>query len=151
MTTKRLLIIIAVLAVILVGLATYTSALLLSRTGQASVSTVTPTPSNAPITVPTTKTNKTRKFIGTIQSLGNQTFTLTPTKGKKTITVNVDDQTTYTNTTANGSAASFSNLKVGQMVEVKGHSDPQDSTVIQAVSIIINPPTTKPTPTPTSG
>ena len=151
MTTKRLLITVAVLTVILVGLVIYTFAILLPRAGQTSVTNVTPTPSNTPGAVATTKTNKTRKFIGTIQSLGNQTFTLTPTKGKKTITVNVDDQTKYTNTAANGSTASFSDLKVGQMVEVKGHPDPQDPTVVQAVSIIINPPTAKPTATATAG
>jgi hypothetical protein len=82
----------------------------------------------------TTKTARGRKFVGTIQSLGNQTFVITLSRGSKTVTVNVDASTKYA--TSNG-VASFTDLKVGQMVQVKGHVDPLNPTTVLAVSILV--------------
>src|SRR5947208_11304826 len=139
MTIKRLLIIIGVLFVILVGVSIYTFAILLgqtqanqaSATPQTSLTSATLTPA---VTVTTTKTARGRKFVGTIQSLGNQTFVITLSRGNKSVTVNVDASTTFA--TSNG-AANFNDLKVGQMVQVKGHVDPLNSSTVLAVSILV--------------
>ena len=139
MTIKRLLIIIGVLFVILVGVSIYTFAVLLGPTpassSQSSLTNATLTPA---VTVTAVRTIKGRKFVGTIQSLGNQTFVITLTKGNKTVTVNVDASTKYTssNSATNG-ATSFGDLKVGQMVQVKGRVDPQDQTTVLAVSVLV--------------
>ena len=139
MSIKRLLIIIGVLFVILVGVCIYTFAILLpqtqanqaSPTSRTSLTSATLTPA---VTMTTTKTARGRKFLGTIQSLGNQTFVITLSRGSKTVTVNVDASTKFA--TSNG-VASFNDLKVGQMVQVKGHVDPQDPTSVLAVSILV--------------
>lgn len=137
MTRNRLLIIIGVLGIILVGLVVYTFAILLPNNNAPSVASITPTPVTTPTT---TKTAKTRKVVGTIQSLSAQTLLVAPTHGKKTFTVNVDESTKYTTPAGPGS---FSDLKVGQSVEVKGQVDAQDATVILAKSITVTPPTGK--------
>jgi len=139
MTIKRLLIIIGVLFVILVGVSIYTFAILLgqtqanqaSPTPQTSLASATLTPA---VTMTTTRTARGRKFVGTIQSLGNQTFVITLSRGNKTVTVNVDASTTFA--TSNG-AANFNDLKVGQMVQVKGHVDPLNPSTVLAVSILV--------------
>src|SRR5947208_16831550 len=136
MTMKRLLIIIGVLFVILVGVSIYTFAILLGQTqanqaSQTSLRSATLTPA---VTMTTTRTAKGRKFVGTIQSLGNQTFVITLSRGNKSVTVNVDASTTFA--TSNG-AANFNDLKVGQMVQVKGHVDPLNSSTVLAVSILV--------------
>src|SRR5947209_6101022 len=133
MTRNRLLIIVGVLVVILIGVSVYTFAILLPNVGQAAVSSVTPTPTG---TVATTRTAKARKITGTIQSLGASSMVILLHSGK-TVTVNVDGTTKYNS--SNGSAT-FSDLKVGQTVEVKGHADPNDSTAVLALSIVIKPP-----------
>jgi hypothetical protein len=140
MTIKRLLIIIGVLFVILVGVSIYTFAVLLgptqaSPTSQSSLTNATLAPA---VTVTVTRTTKGRKFVGTIQSLGNQTFVITLSKGNKTVTVNVDASTKYTSSSgATNGTMSFGDLKVGQMVQVKGRVDPQDPTTVLAVSILV--------------
>ena len=139
MTIKRLLIIIGVLFVILVGVSIYTFAILL---GQTQANQTSPTPQTSftsgtltpAVTMTTTRTAKGRKFVGTIQSLGNQTFVITLSRGNKSVTVNVDASTTFA--TSNG-AANFSDLKVGQMVQVKGRVDPLNSSTVLAVSIVV--------------
>ena len=136
MTIKRLLIISGVLFVILVGLAIYTLAILIPQT-QANEASATPqtnatlTPA---VTATTTRTARGRKFVGTIQSLGNQTFVIVLSRGRKTVTVNVDAGTTYA--TSSG-PATFNDLKVGQMVQVKGRVNPADPTSVLAVSILV--------------
>ena len=137
MTIKRLLIISGVLFVILVGLGIYTLAILIPQT-QANEASATPqtnatlTPA---VTATTTRTARGRKFVGTIQSLGNQAFVIALlSRGRKTVTVNVDAGTTYA--TSSG-PATFNDLKVGQMVQVKGHVNPADPTSVLAVSILV--------------
>ena len=135
MTIKRLSLIAGVLFVILVGISVYTFAILLPNTSQAasSQSSLSGTPTPA-VTVTTTRASKGRKYIGTIQTLGNQTFVMVLSRGKKTLTVNVDANTTYT--TSNGTTT-FSGLQVGEMVQVRGRVDPQNSTAVIAVSILV--------------
>src|SRR5947209_18500908 len=133
MTIKRLLIILGILFIILLGVSVYTFAVLLPDATQTSLSTLTPTPVVIP---PATKIASVRRVIGTIQSIGNQTFVVALTHGGKTVTVTVtvNDKTNYTTP---GGAATFSDLRVGEMVEVRGRSDSLDSTAILAASIIV--------------
>jgi hypothetical protein len=128
------LIVIGALLIILVGVSVYSFALLFPHVGQTSLSTLTATPSGT-VSV---KTDKARRVVGTIQSLGNQTLVVMSTQGSiSPITVNVDTQTTFTSLTG---PATFNDLKVGQTVEVRGHPDPQDPIVLLATNIVINPP-----------
>src|SRR5438270_8304779 len=109
--SKRLLIIIGVVSVIVLALAGFGLAFALApHSGQASTSSGTSTPT-------TTASTKTRNVTGVILTLGNQSFDMKVGKGKKTMTVNVSAQTKIT--TAQG-AGTFSDLQVGQTVQVKG-------------------------------
>ena len=130
MTIKRLLIIIGILLILLVGVSVYALAVLLPDTSQSSQSTFSTTPTQAAPTI----ISSAQGFIGTIQSLGNQTFVITLANQKKTITVNVNNKTKYT--MQNGSVT-FHDLKVGELVEVRGHPDSMDVTTMLAVSIIV--------------
>ena len=133
MTRNRLLIMIGALLIILVGVSVYTFALLFPHAGQTSLSTLTATPSGT-VSV---KTDNARRVVGTIQSLGNQTFVVMPIQGsQKPMTIHVDGQTIFTSSTG---SAFFSDLKVGQTVLVRGRPDPQNPTVLLATSIVINP------------
>ena len=128
--SKRLLIIIGVVAVLVLGLAGFALALALApHSGQASTSNATTTPT-------TTTSAKTRSVTGVIQTLGNSSFVIRVGKGKRTMTVNVSAQTKIS--TVQG-AGSFSDLQVGEMVQVKGSVNTQAKT-IDAVSIIAEPP-----------
>ena len=127
---KRLLIIIGIVSVIVLGLAGFGLALALApHSGQASTSNVTSTPT-------TTTSTKTRSVTGVIQSLGNQSFVIKVGKGKRTMTVNVSAQTKIT--TVQG-AGTFSDLQVGETVQVKGYVNTQTKT-IDAVSVLAEPP-----------
>src|SRR5947209_12814492 len=132
MTIKRLLIILGILFIILLGVSVYTIAVLLPNATQTSLSTLTPTPVEIP---PATKIASVRRVIGTIQSIGNQTFVVALADGEKPVTVNVNDKTNYITP---GRTATFSALRVGEMVEVRGRSDSMDSTTMLAASIIVN-------------
>jgi len=130
MTIKRLLIIIGILLILLVGVSVYTLAVLLSDTSQSSQSTFSTTPTQAAPTI----ISSAQGFIGTIQSLGNQTFVIALANQKKTITVNVNDKAKYTIQTG---SATFRDFKVGELVEVRGHPDSMNVTTMLAVSIIV--------------
>lgn len=130
MTIKRLLIIIGIILILLIGVATYTLAILLPNAAQTSLSTLTPTPFG---TV-TTQISSVYRVEGTIQSLGNQTFVMTLTQENKTVTISVNDKTTYT--TPNG-AATFNDLKVGEIVEVRSRTGALNTTTILAVRVIV--------------
>ena len=82
--SKRSIIIIGVLIVVLLGTAGFELALVISR-ANAGTASVTPTPTTAPTVVATTTTkNKkgNKKYTGVIQSLGTNSFVLME-KGKK--------------------------------------------------------------------
>src|SRR5260370_41503165 len=113
MTIKRLLIMIGVLLILLVGVSVYTLAVLLPNTSQTSQSTLSTTPTQAAPTI----ISSAQGVIGTIESLGNQTFVIALANQKKTITVNVNDKTKYTTPTA---SATLLNLRVGAWVDGRG-------------------------------
>ena len=129
MTRNRILMLAGVLLIILIGLSVYVFAILMPNAGQAGLTDLTPTPSATVVTQ-----TKLRRVIGTIQSLNGQSLVIALTRNKKTLTVNVTAQTRYA--IANGTA-SFSDLKVGQTVNVLGRSDLQDTSVIMATSIVV--------------
>jgi hypothetical protein len=129
MTFKRLLLILGISLILLIGISIYSFAILFPNTAQTSLSTPTITP------VPT-KISSVYRVEGTIQSLGNQTFVIALTHENKTVTVDVNDKTTYTTP---GGSATFSDLKVGELVEVRSHTDAFDTTTILAVRVIIKP------------
>ena len=129
--SKRLLIIIGVVSVIVLGLAGFGLALALApHSGQASTSSGTSTPTTA------TTSSKTRSVTGVIQSLGNQSFVIKVGKGKRMMTVSVSAQTKIT--TVQG-AGTFSDLQIGETVQVKGSVNTQSKT-IDAVSVLAEPP-----------
>ncbi len=127
MTIKRLLLILGVSLILLIGVSIYSFAILFPNTAQTSLSTPTITPVS-------TKISSVYRVEGTIQSLGNQTFVIALTHENKTVTVDVNDKTTYTTP---GGSATFSDLKVGELVEVRSHTDAFDTATILAVRVII--------------
>jgi hypothetical protein len=66
--------------------------------------------------------------------LGNQTLVISLSGRNKSLAVNVDGNTTYA--TSKG-AATFNDLKVGQVVQVKGRVDLQGPTTVLAASILV--------------
>lgn len=128
--SKRLLIIIGVVSVIVLGLVGFGLAFALApHSGQASTSSLTSTPT-------TTASTKSRSVTGVILSLGNQSFDMRVGKGKKTMTVNVSAQTKIS--TVQG-AGTFSDLQVGETVQVKGNVNTQNKS-IDAISVLALPP-----------
>lgn len=128
--SKRLLIIIGVVSVIVLALVGFGLAFALApHSGQASTSSGTSIPT-------TTASTKTRSVTGVILTLGNQSFDMKVGKGKKTMTVNVSAQTKIT--TVQG-AGTFSDLQVGQTVQVKGYVNTQTKS-IDAISVLALPP-----------
>jgi Domain of unknown function (DUF5666) len=130
MAIKRLLLILGVLLILLIGISIYSFAILLPNAAQTSLSTPTATPVQA---VPT-KISSVQRVVGTIQSIGNQTFVLALDHENKTVSVSVTAKTTYI--TPNGSAT-FSDLRVGELVEVRSNTDSLDTTTILAIRVII--------------
>src|SRR5579859_5460229 len=116
MRKKTLLIMIGVLAVILVGATGLILAFTFANPSQASTSSATPTAS-VTLAQGTATTKKVRKITGVIQSVSAQGFVLQATNGKKKTTVTVDSTTKYSSVAG---PISFSDLKVGETVEVRG-------------------------------
>lgn len=99
----------------------------------------TATPSTGTPAATGNQKNNAHGAVGVISSLNNQTIVLKAGHGKKTLNVTVSASTKYA--TLEGQA-SFSDLKVGQMVQVMGQVNPQDQSV-NALRVIIFPPVGK--------
>lgn len=131
MTGKRLYFMLGVLFIVLVGAFALIFAVLDPQAAQdAALAPLTPTPSG----VVSLHSSNVRRVTGTIQSLGNQSLVVALPHGNTTITVNVDALTTYTSVE---SSASFSALKVGQTIYVRGELDHHDPAQLLALSIVI--------------
>ncbi len=143
--SKRVLIIIGVVLVVLAGAISFTLAYAFSHTNQ--VSTVTDTPTALP-SVTSNKTGNGACIQGVIQSLGNQSFLVAENKGKRTVTVNVNNQTTYDRHGGQASL-SFTDLVVGDKVRVsvEGQCNKQETTVV-AQGVIVLTATGSPNSTP---
>jgi hypothetical protein len=112
---KHPLAVMSVLAIILVGAFLYALTIMYPHAIQASLTNQTPAPTG---TVIPTKTDPLRRMIGMIQSLGHRSLVITLIPDNKTLTVNVNDKTQYMSSTG---MTTFSALKVGQQVEVRGY------------------------------
>lgn len=115
MKKKHPLAVMSVLAIILVGAFLYALTIMYPHAIQASLTNQTPAPTG---TVIPTKTDPLRRMIGMIQSLGHRSLVITLIPDNKTLTVNVNDKTQYMSSTG---MTTFSALKVGQQVEVRGY------------------------------
>lgn len=135
MRKKTLLIMIGVLAVILVGAIGLILAFTFANPSQASTSSATPTAS-VTLAQGTATTKKVRKITGVIQSVSAQSFVLKSTTGKKTTTVTVDSTTKYSSVAG---PISFSDLKVGEAVEVRGTYDQASQTVLASRVTVVAP------------
>lgn len=151
--SKRVLIISGIAFMLALGVAGFLLAFALSQAHSASTSA---TASATPPLVASDTTGATGNTIphvtGTIQSLGNSSFVLSMNSGKRTVTVTVNNQTTYSKRKkVQSSFTSFSDLQVGErvQVDVQGTFSKQDSTVVAQKIILL--PTTLATPTPTNG
>ncbi|HJT57616.1 MAG TPA: hypothetical protein VJ761_14030 [Ktedonobacteraceae bacterium] len=139
----RSIILIGALIVVILGAAGFGLAFAVSHMG-AGTATVTPTPTTAPTVVTTTKTkkqNSNKKYTGVIQLINTNSFVMTEIgKKAKTLTVMVNDSTTYSST---GGKITFSALKAGEVVVVKGALSGQTLT---AVSVTVTYSGGTPTP-----
>lgn len=132
MKKKHPLAVMSVLAIILVGASLYALAIMYPHAIQASLTNQTPAPTG---TVIPTKTDPLRRMIGMIQSLGHRSLVITLIPDNKTLTVNVNDKTQYMSSTG---MTTFSALKVGQRVEVRGYVVNVSSVLtILAVGIVV--------------
>jgi hypothetical protein len=147
--SRRVLIIIGVATVVLVGAISFTLAFAFSHVNANQASTASDTPTVVP-PVTTQKTGNRACPLGVIQSLGNQSFVVSANQGKRTITVNVNDQTTYVERGSQASL-SFTNLTVGEKVRVtaQGPCGRQDATVL-AQTVTVLPAVGSPTPVASS-
>jgi len=136
--SRRLLIIIGVVVVVILAVGGFGVAYAVSQQNQTSTSnvTATTTPGTNPSSKNTAKSNTTRTVVGVIQSLNTQNFVITIERRKRTLNVTVSDTTKYA--TLEGQA-SFSDLKVGQTVQVNGPVDAQAKT-LTALRVVLLPP-----------
>jgi hypothetical protein len=135
-TTKQLFTILGVLVVFAAGIAVYAFAVMYPEAGRTSPSGLVPTatavetlsPARAPIT---------RKFSGTIRSLGQQTLVIALQHGRTTVTISIDRVTTYTSSSG---PITLTALKVGQLIEVNGRVESgQGALTVAALSITLLP------------
>lgn len=118
--------------IILVGASLYALAIMYPRATQTSLTNQTLAPIG---TIIPTKSDPLPWMTGMIQSLGHQALVITLLPDNKMLTVNVNDKTQYTSST---SRTTFSALKVGQQVEVRGYVVNVSSVLtILAVSIVV--------------
>jgi hypothetical protein len=151
--SRRMLIIIGVVGVIILGGLGFVFALLLSQ-ANASSTAATPTPTVV-ATIPNPTTANHVCASGVIQSVGAQSFVISATKAKKTVTITiaVNAQTIYRKNGVPG--FSFTGLAPGQHVRIiaQGICDPSASTITaQRVTVVVSAITPTPTisPSPTA-
>ncbi|HEU0000747.1 MAG TPA: hypothetical protein VFQ36_07600 [Ktedonobacteraceae bacterium] len=146
--SKRILIIISIVGIIILGALGFTTFQLLNQPSASATgisSTVTPTPL---ATTPGSTVNR-ACATGIISSINaqNQTFVVTEAKGSKTLTVTADSQTTFHKRGETG--VTFGSLATGQHVRVTSQTAcDATTTTFTAKGITIVVPTT-PTATPT--
>ena len=134
--TRSLLITICVLIVVIMGLAGFGLAYVLTHSSAIATTTpvVTATATDTSTIINTATATGGRKATGTIQSINGQTLTLMLVSGK-TLTVTVDDQTTYMKRKTG--QASLSDLQIGQKIRVQGTFNRQDQTLLaQTITIL---------------
>src|ERR1700730_10778808 len=118
--SKRVLIIVGVTAVILVGIFGFIFAYMLfqSNSATANVNTTTPPPTSTLTATPKPGVRACALgVITSIQSTGTQSFVVSESKGKQTVTVTVNAQTII-HKRGITAPLSFTDLMVGQQVRV---------------------------------
>jgi hypothetical protein len=141
--SKRVLIIIGIIVVIVLGAGGFAVAYALSQSGQQSTTSATstgvinhaPTTTN-PANTGTGQGNRQTSLYGLIQSLNNQSFVIATLRGNRMVTVSVSPNTRYASLEGQGT---FNDLKVGQAVNAIGQINTQNQT-ITAVRVILLPP-----------
>ncbi len=133
--SKRVLIIMAIV-VVLLGAAGFGVAYALGQSGQASTPATAATVGTNPSSTGPGQRNNVRGASGVIQSLNNQTIVITLLRGKRTMNVTLSANTKYF--TLEGQAT-FSDLKVGEAVNVVGQFDAQ-AQALNALRVVILPP-----------
>jgi hypothetical protein len=122
----------SVLVIILVGASLYALAVMYPRATPTSLTDQTLAPAG---TIISTKIEPLRRMTGMIQSLGHQLLVITLIPDNKTLTVNVNDKTQYISSTG---MTTFSALKVGQQVEVRGYVvNVFSALTVLAVSVVV--------------
>lgn len=133
-------IIIGIGIVILLGVSGFGVADALSQTGQPSATNsavaATPTTNTSSTTSVPGQGNRQTSFLGVIQSLKDQAFVIATLRGNRMVTVSVSPNTRYAS--LDGQRA-FSDLKIGQAVNVVGQLNTQNQ-VLAAVRVILLPP-----------
>ena len=150
--SKRILIVLGVVGILIIGGLGFTIFLLLTQSNaSANTPAVTPTPSVAITSTPTLSANRICA-AGVISSIdaGGQTIIVTE-KGAKTVTVSTDAQTLYHERGITG--VTFTSLKVGQRVRItpQGACDSTASSFsAKAITIVVAgaTPAASPTATP---
>ena len=148
--SKRILIIIAIVGVIILGGLGFMTFQLLNQPGaNASTGSATPTATPSATTPRSTTTANRACATGTIQSIDtqNQSFVVAEGKGTKTVTVVADAQTTFHKRGATG--VSFSSLAVGQHVRITSQSACDTTTTnfnAKAITVIVATSSLTPTP-----
>ena len=150
--SKRSLIVLGVVGILIIGGLGFTIFLLLTQSNaSASSPAVTPTPVASITASPTLNANR-ACAAGVISSIDTQGQTIVVTeKGAKTVTVSIDSQTLYHERGVTG--VTFASLKIGQRVRItsQGACDTTASTfTAKAITIIVASamPTASPTATP---
>ena len=145
--SKRVLIIVGVVAVFVVGLTVFAFVFFLSQASQAATSTPTPTPIATSTTIPA-KPPLRACALGIVQSIGTSSFVVAESKGAKTITVMVDSTTIIRK---QGAKVALSSLTVGDQVRVTSQAvcdKKAQSFTAQNIMVIVKKAAATPTPTP---
>ncbi|HKV56897.1 MAG TPA: hypothetical protein VJO32_01400 [Ktedonobacteraceae bacterium] len=147
--SKRILIIIGVVGIVILGALGFTTFQLLN---QPSANATGISPTSTPILLATTSPSTVNHACatGTISSINaqNSTFVVTEAKGAKTVTVTADPQTTFHKRGNTG--VTFTSLAVGQHVRITSQTacDATTTTFTAKAITIIVPTTPTATPTP---
>jgi Domain of unknown function (DUF5666) len=137
MSAKRLMLLLGVLLILAAGAAAYTYAAVYSQTARTSFASLDPPTPAAQVTLPPAGISLISTLSGTILSVERRGQVVIALQGGTTVTVAVDGATTYTSGAA---TASFSALKVGRRVEVRGRVGRSRAPVtVIALSIALQP------------
>lgn len=149
--SKRVLIIVGAVAVVIVGLSVFAFVFFLGQANQTAASGSTPTAAPTATASATAKATTRACALGVIQSIGSSSFVVAESKGTKTVTVMVDSTTVIRK---HGADIPLNSLTVGEHVRVtsQGTCDKKaTSFTAQMVSIVVTSaasPTPAVTPTP---
>lgn len=141
--SKRVLIIVGAVAVVVVGLTVFAFVFFLSQSNQSATASRASTPS---VSTTATKTTLRACALGTVELINTSSSSFVVAKGTKMVTIMVDSTTVFR---SHGKKATLNDLAVGDEVRVvaQGTCDKTaQSFSAQAVAIVTS--VTAPAPTP---